>query len=75
MNLTLDPENTGKNIRELCRENGRTVEEIACILNVSTQTIYSWFSSRKMPTVDHLVELADVLNVSVDEILIRRSYE
>lgn len=74
MNATLDVENTGKNIKEICREHGVAVDDIACILGVSTQTIYSWFSSRKMPTVDHLIELANVLDVTVDELLIRRSF-
>ncbi len=74
MNATLDVENTGRNIKDICREQGVSVDDIAYILGVSPQTIYSWFSARKMPTVDHLIELADVLDVTVDELLVRRSY-
>ncbi len=74
MSATLDVENTGRNIKDICREQGVTVEDIACELGVSSQTIYSWFSARKIPTVDHLIELAEVLNVTVDELLIRRSF-
>ncbi len=74
MSATLDVENTGRNIKDICREQGVSVEDIASVLGVSSQTIYSWFSSKKMPTVDHLIELADVLDVTVDELLVRRSF-
>ena len=74
MNITLDIENTGRNIKDICREQGVSVDDIACMLGVSAQTIYSWFSGTKMPTVDHLIELADVLDVTVDELLVRRPY-
>lgn len=74
MSATLDVENTGRNIKDICREHGVTVEDIACELGVSSQTIYSWFSAKKTPTVDHLIELADVLDVTVDELLVRRSF-
>ena len=75
MNITLDIENTGRNIKDICREQGVSVEDIAFMLGVSTQTIYSWFSAKKMPTVDHLIELADVLDVTVDELLVRRQFD
>ncbi len=75
MNTTLDIENTGRNIKDICREQGVSVEDIACTLGLSCQTIYSWFNSSKMPTVDHLIELADLLDCTVDELLIRRSFE
>ncbi len=75
MNITLDIENTGRNIKDICREQGVSVDDIAFMLGVSTQTIYSWFSAKKMPTVDHLIELADVLDVTVDELLVRRQFD
>ena len=75
MNTTLDIENTGRNIKDICREQGVSVDDIAFMLGVSTQTIYSWFSAKKMPTVDHLIELADVLDVTVDELLVRRQFD
>lgn len=75
MNTTLDIENTGRNIKNICREQRVSVDDIAFMLGVSTQTIYSWFSAKKMPTVDHLIELADVLDVTVDELLARRQFD
>lgn len=74
MNITLDNVNTGKNIKYICGEQGVSVDDISCMLGVSAQTIYAWFSAKKMPTVDHLVELADVLDVPIDDLLIRRSF-
>ncbi len=73
MNTTLDIESTGRKIKGICKEQGVSVEDIACMLGVSIQTIYCWFSAKKMPTLDHLIELADILEKPVDELLIRRS--
>ena len=70
--ITLDYNNTGKLIRNTCMKRGVSVDDIADHINVSRQTVYSWFSSKKMPTVDHLIELSDLLDVSVDELLARR---
>ncbi len=74
MHRTLDRDRTCLNIKTLCDERGITVEFISEEMNVSKQTVYSWFSGKKMPSVDHLIELADILNTSVDRLLVTRIY-
>ncbi len=69
---TLDYDNTGKLIRNVCKKRGVSVEDIADHMNVSRQTVYAWFSSKKVPTIDHLIELSDLLDTSVDELLAKR---
>lgn len=39
------------------------------------QTIYNWFSGKNMPTLDNLVVLAQVLSVSIDDIIITKSVD
>ncbi|MCR5649726.1 MAG: helix-turn-helix domain-containing protein [Lachnospiraceae bacterium] len=74
MRRTLDLDSTCYHIKTICDEKGVTVEFIVGEMNVSKQAVYSWFSGKKMPSIDHLIELADILNASVDELLVTRSY-
>ena len=67
----LDPVATGQNIKTLMRSKGKTANDVmlACDLS-TTNAIYRWFQGRPMPTLDHVVILADLLEVAVDEIII-----
>ena len=75
MGKTLDREATCQLICDTCKKKKITVEVIISKMNVSTQTVYSWFSGKRMPTVDHLVELAAILDVSVNELIVEREFE
>ncbi len=74
MKKTLDCYGTGILIRNMCEKRGMTAGFIADNLNVSQQTVYSWYSAKKLPTLDHLVELADILNVSMDELVATKGW-
>ena len=69
MRKTMDRDRTCENIKALCTYRGYSVDRIASLLNISNQTVYSWFSAKKLPSIDHIVELSDILNVSIDEII------
>lgn len=68
MNNTLDRDKTCERIRKACEKRNITTGFIVEKMNVSRQTVYSWFSSKKLPSIDHLIELSDILDVPVDEI-------
>lgn len=53
------------------KQLGLTQTEIAKILNVSFQAVSKW-ENGTLPNVEMLVDLAQVLQVSVDEILAGR---
>ncbi len=74
MNKMLDRDRTCAQIKRTCSDHGITVDCIVEKMNVSRQTVYSWFSSKKMPSIDHIIELADLLDVTVDELLVRKEY-
>jgi transcriptional regulator with XRE-family HTH domain len=65
----IDKVKTCSTIKERCLQSGLKAEELAEQMDVSVQTIYSWYSMKKLPSISHLVELADILNVSVDELI------
>lgn len=62
---------TGRNIMKLRKAAGLSVREIQNIFGFTTpQAIYKWQHGTAMPTIDNLVVLAAVLDVTVDEILV-----
>lgn len=64
-------ENFGARIRELRKERGITVYEMATRLGVSRNTLTNWERGEKEPhAVEMLEEMAKILKVSLKEILI-----
>ena len=62
---------TGRNIMKLRKAAGLSVREIQNIFGFTTpQAIYKWQHGTAMPTIDNLVVLAAVLDVTIDEILL-----
>ncbi len=67
----IDMAATGRNIMRLREAAGLTVRELQDIFGFATpQAIYKWQHGTAMPTVDNLVVLAAVLEVSLDEIIV-----
>lgn len=65
----LDKEKVGQAIA-LCRKRcGMTQKQLADILHVTYQSISRWELGLNLPTVDMLYEIAEVLGVTVDDIL------
>ena len=64
-------EKTGNNIKLLMTEKGLSVRKLQDILGfTSPQAIYKWFWGQSLPSVDNLVILSRLLNVSIEDILI-----
>lgn len=72
MNLpSIDMTATGQNIRQLRRQAGLSVKDLQDIFGFATpQAIYKWQQGAALPTIDNLVVLAAVLQISLDEILV-----
>ena len=68
---TIDMVRTGKNIETLRIKNGMSVKDIQKIFGfVTPQAIYKWQRGTSLPTVDNLVILSMVFQVSIEDILI-----
>ena len=61
---------TGENIDKLRKESNLSIRELAEILGFTTpQAIYKWIHGMNLPTIDNMVILAEMFNVTVDEII------
>ena len=71
MTQVIDIEKTGKHLKELCRQNGITVTDIQKALYLKCpQSIYRWFNGETLPTVDHFIVLAYMMNLPVEELIV-----
>ena len=71
MYLSIQPVETGKRIKQLLSEQNYTIREIQGAFGYENpQAIYKWQYGKALPSIDNLVALAAVLQVSIDDILI-----
>ena len=56
----------GKNIRKLRKERNLTQEELAELLNITSQAISKWENETGMPDISQIIPLARVFGVSTD---------
>ncbi len=62
---------TGRNIAVLRQAAGLTVKDLQIIFGFATpQAIYKWQHGTAMPTIDNLVALAMIFDVTVDDIIV-----
>ena len=68
---TIDMVGTGQNIIRLRKEKALSVKDLQDIFGFTTpQAIYKWQHGAALPTIDNLVVLAAIFQVSVDDILV-----
>ena len=68
---TIDMIRTGKNINRLRKQANLSVKDLQNIFGFATpQAIYKWQQGAALPSIDNLVVLAAVLQVSLDDILV-----
>ena len=68
---SVDVVKTGENIRILRENAGLTVKDLQMIFGFATpQAIYKWQHGTAMPTIDNLVVLASILDVTLDQIVV-----
>ena len=69
-NFYVEPKATGKRIKELRKSKGLTAEQLAEKLYRSTKTISSWETGARFPSIDNLVDLANLFDVSVHSLML-----
>ena len=69
----LDLEATGAKIKTLMKQRGITPRQLQILLDFPyVQTVYNWYQGKNMPTIDNLVVLAQILGVTMDDIVVTR---
>ncbi len=69
----IDTEATCRNLREMLENQKITAKEVQIKLGLETvQAVYKWLSpnNRTIPSLDSLVQLADMLGCSIEDILV-----
>ena len=59
----------GNRITEYRKLKGLTQEQLATQLNVSSQAVSKWENDLSIPDLPILIQLADIFNVSLDELI------
>ena len=71
INLSINMEATGQNIKRLIQTSGYTVKDIMEITGITTeQAIYKWYSGKSIPSLEVQLILAAALGKSIEEILV-----
>lgn len=66
----IDVPQTGAKINLLRKKANLSVKEIQEVFGFENpQAIYKWIHGRNLPTVDNLIILAELFNVTIDDIL------
>lgn len=62
---------TGENIIRLRKQSGLSVKELQEIFGFTTpQAIYKWQQGLSIPSIDNLIMLAEIFQVSIEEIIV-----
>ena len=67
--------NFGKNLTMIRKQKNISQEELAFIVGVSRQTIYTWEAEISTPNVVMLKKISKALDVSIDELVIGPSID
>ena len=67
----IDMEETGKYIRQICRDKDVSVKDIQeCLYIASNQAVYDWFNGKSLRSVDNLKALSCLLDTLMDDMVI-----
>ena len=69
MNISINMEATGANIKRLIKASGYSIEEIMAITGVSTpQAVYKWMSGKSLPSQENSLILCKLFKVGITEL-------
>lgn len=63
-----------ENIKKFRQENNLSQEELAKKLNIARQSVSKWENGETLPSIDNLISLSGLLNISLDELITGEPY-
>lgn len=67
----IDTAATGKNLRNIIKAKGFRISDVQTRCGFNTpQAVFKWMRGDAVPTIDNLIILADMLDVTIDQIII-----
>ena len=64
----------GRRLNKIRKSKGFTAQKMADLLSVSIRTYRNYESGHSSPSLETLIEIADILNVSIDYLLCRDAF-
>ena len=65
----IDMKRTGENIKVFRKAADVSVKDIAKSIGVSERAVFKWQQGKSVPTIDNLIILAVMFNVTIDQIV------
>ena len=70
----IDMQRTGRKLKHMLESAGYTPRIIQDYLHLScVQPIYRWYKGKILPSVDHLLMLSELLNVHMEDLLVKKN--
>ena len=70
----IDMQQTGRKLKHMIESAGYTPRIIQEYLHLScVQPIYRWYKGKILPSVDHLLMLSELLNVHMEDLLVKKN--
>ena len=63
-----------ENIKKFRQENNLSQEQLAEKLNIARQSVSKWENGETLPSIDNLILLSGLLNISLDELITGEPY-
>ena len=72
----IDMEKTGQKIKSLRKFRKLSVRTLQCVFGMENpQSIYNWESGKNLPSIDNLLVLAQLFDVSLDSLIVKNQIE
>ncbi|MBQ1314892.1 MAG: helix-turn-helix domain-containing protein [Erysipelotrichaceae bacterium] len=68
--VSIDLERTGRHLRALMAEKGLNPKRVGEIMGLEYNAPYKWVWGKCLPNAEHLLELSELLEVSIEEMII-----
>ena len=73
MCIYIDVESSGRNLKALSRARGYSAMDLQRLLGLeSCQAVYKWFAGKGLPRLEHLLALARILDVPVEQLIVSK---
>jgi transcriptional regulator with XRE-family HTH domain len=67
----IDLQKTGKNLKEICQAHNLAPKDLQQILQLgSIKAVYNWYSGLRLPSIDNLLAISKLLQVTINDILV-----
>ena len=71
VDISINMEKTGVNIKKLIKASGYSVRDIMAITGISTeQAVYKWYRGESIPAIETMLILCKTLGIEINELLV-----